>query len=70
MQDTQSSNKKIAKNTLYLYLRMIITTIVSLYTVRVVLDILGADDYGIYNVIGGVVVLFSFLNHAMNSATQ
>ena len=63
-------NKKIAKNTLYLYLRMIITTFVSLYTVRVVLAVLGKEDYGIYNVIGGIVILFSFLNHAMNSATQ
>lgn len=66
----ESNNKRIAKNTLYLYLRMLITTIVSLYTVRVVLDVLGAEDYGIYNVIGGIVVLFSFLNHAMNGATQ
>ncbi len=66
----QTPNTRIAKNTLYLYLRMLITTIVSLYTVRVVLDVLGAEDYGIYNVIGGIVVLFSFLNHAMNGATQ
>ena len=44
--------------------------IVSLYTVRVVLDVLGTEDYGIYNVIGGIVVLFSFLNTAMNGATQ
>ena len=70
MSDTQSNNKRIAKNTLYLYIRMIITTVVSLYTVRVVLDVLGAEDYGIYNVVGGIVVLFSFLNHAMNGATQ
>ena len=70
MSDTSANNKRIAKNTLYLYLRMIITTIVSLYTVRVVLDVLGAEDYGIYNVVGGIVVLFSFLNHAMNGATQ
>lgn len=70
MSDNTSNNKRIAKNTLYLYLRMIITTIVSLYTVRVVLNVLGESDYGIYNVIGGIVVLFSFLNHAMNTATQ
>lgn len=70
MSETQSNNKRIAKNTLYLYIRMIITTVVSLYTVRVVLDVLGAEDYGIYNVVGGIVVLFSFLNHAMNGATQ
>lgn len=70
MSNQSLNNRRIATNTLYLYLRMIITTIVSLYTVRVVLDVLGAEDYGIYNVIGGIVVLFSFLNHAMNGATQ
>ena len=51
-----NSNRRIAKNTLYLYLRMIITMIVSLYTARVVLLALGADDYGIYNVVGGIVL--------------
>ena len=70
MSDISSNNKRIAKNTFYLYLRMVISTVVSLYTVRVVLNVLGEQDYGIYNVIGGVVILFSFLNHAMNSATQ
>jgi len=68
--NNSSNNKRIAKNTIYLYLRMIITTVVSLYTVRVVLDVLGTDDYGIYNIVGGIVVLFSFLNTAMNGATQ
>lgn len=70
MSNISSNNKRIAKNTFYLYLRMVISTVVSLYTVRVVLNVLGEQDYGIYNVIGGVVILFSFLNHAMNSATQ
>ena len=65
-----NSNRRIAKNTLYLYLLMIITMIVSLYTARVVLLALGADDYGIYNVVGGIVVLFSFMNTAMSNATQ
>ena len=67
---SSSSNKRIVKNTLYLYLRMFVTMIVSLYTARVVLLALGADDYGIYNVVGGIVVLFSFLNTAMSNATQ
>lgn len=49
---------------------MIVTMLVSLYTVRIVLATLGEEDYGIYNVIGGVIVLFSFLNTAMNNATQ
>ena len=53
-----------------LYIKMGVTMLVSLYTSRVVLQTLGVDDFGIYNVVGGVVVLFSFLNAAMSSATQ
>ncbi|MDR0682603.1 MAG: lipopolysaccharide biosynthesis protein [Dysgonamonadaceae bacterium] len=53
-----------------LYFRQILIMLVSLYTVRVVLKTLGAEDYGIYNVVAGVVVLFSFLNGAMTGATQ
>lgn len=64
------NNKRIAKNTLFLYIRMFITLFVGLFTSRVVLDVLGSTDYGIYNIIGGVVVLFSFLNNALISATQ
>lgn len=65
-----SSNQRIAKNTFLLYLRMFVTMIISLYTARIVLQVLGVDDFGIYNVVGGLVVLFSFLNGAMASATQ
>lgn len=65
-----SDNRRIAKNTLALYLRMSVTMLVSLFTSRVVLQTLGVQDFGIYNVVGGVVVLFSFLNAAMSSATQ
>lgn len=61
---------RVAKNTLLLYFRQIITMLVSFYTVRVVLQALGASDYGIYNIVGGVVVLFSFINTAMASSTQ
>lgn len=66
----QSNSKRIAKNTLMLYFRQILIMLVSLYTVRVVLNVLGAEDYGIYNVVAGVVVLFSFVNNAMATSTQ
>lgn len=66
----QSDSKRIAKNTLMLYFRQILIMLVSLYTVRVVLNVLGAEDYGIYNVVAGVVVLFSFVNNAMATSTQ
>lgn len=65
-----SSNKRIAKNTLFLYVRMFLTLGVSLYTSRVVLNTLGVEDFGIYNLVGGVVVLFSFINGSMTTATQ
>lgn len=64
------NNKRIAKNTLLLYFRMLLLMIISLYTSRVVLNALGVEDYGIYNVVGGVVVLLSFLNNAMAGSTQ
>lgn len=67
---SQHNNKRIAKNTMFLYIRMFIMLAVGLFTSRVVLDALGESDYGIYNIIGGVVVLFSFLNQALTSATQ
>ena len=65
-----TENKKIAKNALFLYVRMFFTMGVSLYTSRVILQVLGVQDYGIYSVVGGVVTLFSFFNGAMASATQ
>lgn len=70
MNDDSLNNKRIAKNTLMLYIRMLLTLGVSLYTSRVVLQVLGVEDYGIYNVVGGVIVLFSFLNGALTQATQ
>ena len=70
MLNQSSNNKRIAKNTLYLYARMLITLVVQLYTSRVILDILGASDYGIYNVVGGVVTMFAFLSGTMATATQ
>src|SRR5690554_2134152 len=53
-----------------LYFRMILTMLVSLYTSRVVLNTLGVEDYGIYNIVGGVVMMLGFFNSAMSSATQ
>ena len=65
-----SNTSCIAKNTLALYFRQILIMLVSLYTMRVVLNTLGAEDYGIYNVVAGVVVLFSFVNNAMATSVQ
>lgn len=70
MSTTSENNKRIAKNTLLLYFRMLFMMIVSLYTSRVVLSTLGVEDYGLYNVVGGIVVVLSFLNSAMAGATQ
>lgn len=66
----QQNNKRIAKNTLLLYFRMLLTMAVGLYTSRVVLQTLGVEDFGIYNVVGGVVSMFGFLNSAMTTSTQ
>lgn len=63
-----STNKTIAKNTLFLYFRMLLVMGVSLYTSRIVLRELGISDYGIYSVVGGFVALFGFLNNAMSTA--
>lgn len=65
-----SNTTRIAKNTIFLYFRQILIMLVSLYTVRVVLNVLGAEDYGIYNVVAGVVTMFSFLSGAMATASQ
>lgn len=65
-----SNNKLIAKNTMYLYIRMIVIMVVSLFTSRIILDALGTQDYGINNIINGVVILFSFLNTALLTGTQ
>lgn len=70
MSDSNSSNKRIAKNTIMLYFRMILLLVINLYTSRVILNELGVEDYGIYNVVGGIIVILSFLNNAMASGTQ
>ena len=67
---SSQNNKRIAKNTAMLYFRMLLTMAVSLYTSRIVLNTLGVEDFGIYNVVGGFVSMLGFLNSAMASATQ
>lgn len=65
-----ADNKRIAKNTLVLYMRMLVTMVVGLFTSRVVLQTLGVVDYGVYSVVGGVISLFTFINGGMVSSTQ
>lgn len=66
----KSENKRIAKNTLLLYLRMLFKTFVAFYTSRVILEALGVEDFGIYNVVAGVVALFAFVNSSMAISVQ
>ena len=64
----QADSKKIAKNTIILYMRQILIMVITLYTSRVVLQTLGADDYGIYNVVGGFVTMFNVISGAFTVA--
>ena len=64
------NNKRIAKNTIYMYMRMLVMLFISLFTSRVIFNALGVDNYGIYNVVGSVIVFFSFLNNGLSLATK
>ena len=68
MSQTSVNNKRIAKNTLFLYFRTLVIMLITLYTSRVILNVLGVEDYGIYNVVGGVVAMFSVISGALSSA--
>ena len=68
MTNSSENSKRIAKNTLVLYVRMLFMMLVGLYTSRVVLDALGEANYGIYNVVGGVVPMLSVLTGALSGA--
>lgn len=70
MANNASDNKRIAKNTVYMYIRMFATMLISLYTSRVVLASLGFEDYGLYNVVGGIIAMFGFLNGALSQTTS
>ena len=66
--DNIHNSGRIAKNTLVLYIRMIFLMVISIYTSRIVLNALGVEDYGIYNVVGGVVSMFTILSGSMSAA--
>lgn len=68
MSQASQNNKRIAKNTLLLYVRMLFMMAVNLYTSRVVLNALGVEDFGIYNVVGGVVAMFSVISGSLSAA--
>lgn len=70
MSDVSVNNKRIAKNTLFLYVRLLFAMVVGLYTSKVILAMLGQDDFGLNNVVGSIVVMFYFLNNAMSGATS
>ena len=70
MSTTTDNNKRIAKNTLYMYMRMGLTMLVSLYTSRIILQNLGVSDYGIYNIVGSVITAFAFISAPLGTATQ
>lgn len=70
MSNQSSNNKRIARNTLLLYFRMFITMAVGLFTSRVILDSLGVEDYGIYNLVGGFVTMFNVFRAGLISSTQ
>ncbi len=65
-----SSNRRIARNTLMLYLRMLLSVVVGLYTSRIVLQTLGVEDFGIYGLVGGIISIFGFLNTSLAGATS
>lgn len=70
MSSNSANNKRIAKNTIALYIRMLFLMGISLFTTRVVLQALGVDDYGIYNVVGGIVALFAILSQSLSNANS
>lgn len=70
MLDNNANNKRIAKNTLLLYARMLYSLFISLFTSRVILEALGFEDYGLYNVVGSVVAMFIFLRSAMGNSVH
>lgn len=68
MSDTSVNNKRIAKNTLMLYVRMLFLMAVNLYTSRVVLQALGVEDYGVYNAVAGFIAMFSMVSASISGA--
>ena len=69
MSNNQNNTKRIAKNTIYMFIRMTLVMCVSFFTSRVVLNTLGVEDFGIYNIVGSVVIFLSFFRNALDNAT-
>ena len=65
-----SGSKQIAKNTILLYVRTLFSQLLALYTARKILEILGVVDFGVYNIVGGVIGILAFINNSMTTATQ
>ena len=70
MESVKDANKRIAKNTILLYFRTFIVLLMGLYTSRVVINTLGIADYGVYNIVGGVVAMFSVVSATLTGTTQ
>ena len=70
MSNNSANSKRIAKNTLVLYVRMLFLMVISLYTSRVILQALGVEDFGVYNVVGGFVALFAILSRSLSTAAS
>ena len=70
MSDNTSNNKRIAKNTAVLYIRMIVMMAISFYTTRIILSALGVEDYGINNVVGSFVAMFSLISSSLSGSTS
>ena len=68
--DNSENNKRIAKNTILLSIRMVFVLFLGFYTTRVTLSALGINDFGVYNVVGGFVSMFAFLNTSMSNGIQ
>lgn len=70
MSQISNNNKLIAKNTLFLYMRMLFLLFISLFTSRIVLAQLGVEDFGLYNVVGSLILIFTFIQGSLSSATS
>ena len=64
MSDNQSNNKRLAKNSIFMAIRMVVVMLITLYTTRVIQNVLGVEDYGVYHVVAGFVSMFAFFNNA------
>ena len=70
MAELSVNNKRLARNTIFLYIRMVFVMLISFYTTRIILDALGVVDYGVYNVVAGFVSLFAVLNNCLTTGTN